>query len=232
VTRKKLRLAILGAVSLTGCSMPAGMNEDCNAPAALLARDYRHARSDRQHLIADVKVVEELAMRYADSQGKGAPGSRRRQLDCEAKLFDAVAQTHGVTLSAVAEARRQLDRTAWDSAVHLPLIAVYLAAALLLPVRIRRRFPDEKVAAGVATLFGSVVIAGVFVVLGQLWHGLVEMIRLGTTHMSYRAVRLGWRDSSEEVFVLALLMFWCAVLVSYYLPQDQGAINNRFSLTP
>lgn len=223
------RLLPLLIVSVTACSMPPGMNDDCNAPEQLFARD-RHARVDRDHLIADVKVIEELAMRHADSQGKAAPGSRRRQLACEAKLFDAVAQSHGVTLSAMADARQQLDRPKWDSAVHLPLVAFYLTAATLFATRVRRRFPDEKLAAVVITLVGSLVAGGVFLVVGHLWHGMVEMIRLGTTHMSYRVARLGWGEYGEEVFALAVLLFWCAVGASYRAKDPPDVSEDRMSV--
>ena len=196
------------------CSMPPGMNDDCNPPAQLLTRAH-HVRTDRAHLVGDVKVIEELAMRHADSQGKGAPGSRRRQLACEAKLFGVIATTHGVMLSTIADARQQLDRRTWDATVHLPLLAFYFGAAILLARRIRWRFPDEKLPAAVATAFGSILAGGVFLALAHLWHGLVEMIRLGTTHLSYRTARLGWGDHSVEVFALAVLLFWCAVLGAY-----------------
>ena len=138
-----------------------------------------------------------------------------------------IAAVHAVPLPAIAAARQQLDRRAWDSSVHLPLLAFYLSAAAWLARRIRRRFADEKLAAAIVTLIGSILGGGVFLVAGELWHGLVEMIRLGTTHMSYRTPRLGWGESGEEVFAFAVLLFWCAVLASYRVPQHRGGVDSK-----
>jgi len=191
------------------------MNESCNWPTE--PGDLRQ-RTDQRHLVVDVRIAEELAMRYADAHFDSKSAHSRTRSDCEAKLFDVITQSHGVTLGAIAQARQQLDRNAWDAVVHLPPAALYVAAAVHLARRTRRRFPrDEKTAAGLATLFASVGIGIVFLVLGHLWHGTVEMIRLGNTHMSYRAERLGWREHSGEVFALAVLLFWCGVLISYGL---------------
>ena len=195
--------------------MPHGMNDDCNWPAE--SGDVRQPSAE--HLMDDVRVVEELALRYADARfdSKAAHGQLRS--GCETKLFAILYTTHDVAPAALADARQQLGRNRWDAAVHLPPIALYLVTAVLSTSWIRRRFPsEEKVAAIFATLFGSLILAIVFVAFGHLWAGVVEMIRVGNTHMSYRAERLGWREHSEEIFAAAVLLFWCAVIVSYRGP--------------
>jgi len=214
VTREFIfSLPIVVTLSVIGCSMPPGMNDTCNWPTEPLRTQKQ---TDQQDLVADVRIAEELAMRYADAHADSRGAHSRLRSECEAKLFDVLAQSHGVPLAKISQARQQLDRAAWDAAVHLPLGVGYVAAAIFLARRIRRRFPrDEKIPAVVATLIASVAIGVVFVVLGHLWDGLIEMIRLGNTHMSYRAERLGWREHSEKVFALAVLLFWCVVLASY-----------------
>jgi hypothetical protein len=204
-----------------GCSMPRGMNDHCNWPAGSA---HEHERTGQPHLVADARVAEELAMRYADRRYDSKAAHGRLRSECEAKLFEQIAISHGVTLAAVEQARRDLAANRWDAPVHLPLAAFYIAAAALLARSIRRRFPpDEKVAAVLATLFISVVLAIVVQVLGHLWDGVVEMIRVGNTHMSHRVERLGWRQYSEEVFVLTLVAFWCGVLFSYRIRKSAAA---------
>ncbi len=208
-------------LSMFGCSMPAGMNQGCAWPAA--AED-----AAQWTLVSQVRIAEELAMRYADANfdSKGSHGQLRS--DCETKLFTLIAQRYGVFITEVEHARRELDAGVWDPPVHLPLVAFYFAAALLLARHVRRRFPrDETFPAAVATLFASLSIAIVFQMLGHLWDGVIEMIRLGNTHMSYRAERLGWRAYSEEVFVI----FDAAVLVCRAVPVlDEFSSSGRRSL--
>lgn len=45
------------------------------------------------------------------------------------------------------------------------------------------------------------------------------MIRVGNMHMSYRVQRLGWREHTMSVFIVAVLLFWVVVLVLYRIPQ-------------
>jgi hypothetical protein len=185
------------------------MNDDCNWPPG--------AQGTRERpMVEDVRIAEELAMRYADARFDSKASHGRWRSDCETKLFTVVAQNHAVDLSAVERARRQLDAQLWDLPVHLPLAATFVSVTLIVAAKIRRRFPaDEKVPAALATLFISLVVALVFQVLAHLWDGTVEMIRLGTMHLSYRVERLGLRQHGASIFALSVLLFWCAVLYSY-----------------
>jgi hypothetical protein len=196
------------AVLTLGCSTPPGMNDDCNWPSA--------ERTIERSLIEQVRIAEELAMRYADARFDSRASHGRLRSECEAKLFGVVGRDQGVDLAAVERARRQLDAQLWDLPVHLPLAAMFISLTLVLAGKIRRRFPaDEKVPAAVATLFISLAIGLVFQVLAHLWDGTVEMTRLGTMHLSYRVERLGLRQHDTTVFVGCVVLFWCAVLYSY-----------------
>jgi hypothetical protein len=197
------------------------MNDQCAWPEAA---DHS-AGGDRRHLVADVRVAEELAMRYADSRFDSKSAHGRLRSECEAKLFEHIARSHNVTPSDVEYARRELALDVWDPPVHLPIAAFYITAALLLARSVRRRFPsDEKVPAVVTTLFISVVLALGVQVLGHLWDGVIEMIRVGDTHMSYRLQRLGWRRYSMDVFLFAMVAFWCVVWLSYRLHRPRATL--------
>jgi len=200
-------LSVLGLLLATSaCRVPAGMNNDC----------YWPSNGPKRTLVEDVRTAEELAMRYADSRydSKGAHG--RFRSECEAKLFSVLANAHKVSIAAVSAAREQLVRTSFDLPVHIPLVAFYLAAVLLASRRIRHRFAsDEKTAIAITSVFVGVGIGVVVVVLGHLWDGIIEMLRVGNTHMSYRAERLGFREHTAKVFGGAIVLFWCAVLAAY-----------------
>jgi hypothetical protein len=208
---------------MMGCSMPRGMNDKCEWPAeqpfAIDLPDGAHQR----HLTADIKAVEELAIRFTDAQGKLSPLAGQRLRDCEAKLFGAIAANHGLTLAQVGEVRKRLDDWRFDPLVQFPLAAVYIAAMAAIARRIRRRFArDEWIPALAATLATSLALGVSILIVGHLWHGLVEMIRVGNTHMSYRALRLGWGRYSHHVFAVVVLMFWCVVLASYGVSARSG----------
>jgi hypothetical protein len=221
--------ALVLTLCLGGCSLRAGMNHDCEWPSepasAVDVRSSRHLR----HLIDDVRVAEELGIRYSDATGlAGRPSSAQRGMtleECNAKLFNAIAHTHSITSADVLHARERLDALRWDPAIHLPLAGFFVLVTFAMARWIRNRFSrDEKPAAIVATLFVSATIGGLMLALGHLWGGVVEMIRVGDMHLSYRTARLGWRHYSAEVLAAAVMLFWVVVLLSYRLqPRDSRA---------
>jgi hypothetical protein len=185
------------------------MNATCEWPLA-------PTNNEQRSLVADVKIAEELAMRYADVNFHSKASHGRLRSSCEAELFAVVAQKHRVAPAAIEDARRQLDANVFDAPVHLPLLAFYFVAASFLARKVARRFATEEIVPAVlATVFLSFGLAVIFQVLGHIWNGTVEMVRLGDTHMSYRAERLGFRSYSADVFVLSVVLFWCAVLARY-----------------
>lgn len=213
VQRLLLAISFALALSLAGCRMPAGMNDTCDWPtgATNLSKP-----PDLADLVEEVRVAEELAMRYADARYDSRAAHGRYRSECEARLFGTIARNHAVTLETVANAREELAKNAWDPTVHLPLAAFYVTAAIFLARAVRRRFPpDEKPAAILAAVLGGMALGLVLMVFGHLWDGAVEMIRVGDMHMSYRVERLGWRERGNLVFATSVLVFWCLVIVSY-----------------
>ena len=219
-------LALGLALSVLGC-MPKGMNEDCRwPPEPHRALDVRRA-ADARHLVNDVRAAEELGVRYEDSRlrrGAAAPGSPQTRDDCDGRLFAVIAQNHDIALADVHAARQTLDRFGWDPLVHVPLAGVYILLTIGFARAIRHRFSSEEAAAAVfSTVFVSVVLGGLMLGLGQLWDGFVEMARVGNQHLTYRALRLGWRQHSWLVFIAATVSFWVAVLLMYRIPRQQRA---------
>jgi len=202
-----------------GCNMPEGMNEDCQWPAeSRVVLDLKRL-ADRRHLLNDVRVAEELGMRYSDSRLRRnlpIPGGPQTRDECDAKMFDAIVAHHRVTREDIQSARHQLANVRWDSAVHLPLVVLYVAAAFLLARRIRDRFAqDERIAAAIASVFVSFAVAGFMLVAAWLWGAAIEMLRVGNQHMSYRGLRFGLREYGPGVFVGCTAIFWMIVLYMY-----------------
>lgn len=214
--------AMVASLVLSGCKMPDGMNDACEWPAEPQAPlDPRNA-ADQRHLVNDVRVAEELGVRYEDSRlrrGHVSAGAPLTRDDCDARLFQTIAGRHGVTLADLRAARQHLAEFRWDPAVHLPLAGLYAFLALRLARGIRNRFSfDEKPAVIVSTVFASVVLGGLMLALGQLWDGFVEMARVGNQHLTYRALRLGWGEHSAMVFTIGVALFWMLVLLSFVAP--------------
>jgi len=215
-----LSASLVFTVCTLGCSMRAGMNDACQWPSEPATALDPTNRAHQRHLVDDVRVAEELGIRYDDSRrarGAPSPGKPVKRDECDTALFNEIAARHAVRLDDVREGRRRLAEGSWNPAMYLPLAALYAVAALTTARRIRRRFygPDEKAAVLVATFAASVAISASLLPLGHLWGGIVEMVRVGNQHMSYRADRLGWRGYDREVFTLGVLLFWSLVLIQH-----------------
>src|SRR3989442_15460309 len=98
-----LLVLLLLSISFGACSMPDGMNNDCEwPPDRRFTADLRR-RADQQHLADDIRVAEELAIRFTDARGKLNPLAGQRLRDCEAKLFGDIARNHSVSLADISE---------------------------------------------------------------------------------------------------------------------------------
>jgi hypothetical protein len=207
------RLIVLGVAALSfllaGCEMPAGMNNDCSWPAAFLS-----SAGDRAQLQYHIRVGEELAMRYADSRGKSAPDYLSKRNRCEATLFGQLAIHHKISASEIANARGALDEWRFDPVVYLPVLVLCLAAALPIGRAIHRRFRDERIPLVVATIVASLILGWLVTILSNQWGGVVEMIRVGDTHMSYRAARIGWRQFTGVAFASSALLSAILILAA------------------
>jgi hypothetical protein len=56
--------------------------------------------------------------------------------------------------------------------------------------------------------------------LGQQWSTLVENVRVGTGHLSYRVNRLPWARHQMSFFVLCVVLFWGVAVVWFRARQQ------------
>lgn len=170
------------------------------------------SRSDRRHLADDAQTAEDLAIRHADEsrgpdwQSNVAEYHRVRE-ECRARLNLIVAQQHLVTVNAVAAAVS--DRRVWlDVVVVAAFAGLFLAiAAIATSFMLRGALVDSRVLAGAMLIVASLA-AGVVAVLGStVFVGVIESLRIGNGHMSYRAERLPLRHRRIETFAAGAACF-------------------------
>ena len=214
--RSEILALALCAAGVAACALPKGMNDECRWPSepafVLDLQDAAH----RRHLRNDVRVAEELGVRFHDTylnRGRGRPDWPLTRDDCDAALFESIARNHDVTMAEIRQGRTELSQR-WDPVMYVPLGALYCVGAFSLSRWIRRRFGnDEWAPALVAVLFASMVLSGCVLALGHLWGGAMEMVRVGNMHMTYRADRLGWHGYAASLFIAGTVVFCAGMLI-------------------
>src|SRR5438552_3150725 len=113
---------ILVTFCTVSCSMREGMNDRCEWPSEPVTILNPRNPEGQRHLIEDVRVAEELGIRYHDGhlkRGTAVPDQPQTRDDCDAALFAKIAVTHAVTLDDLREARQRLTRGEWDPRMFL-----------------------------------------------------------------------------------------------------------------
>ena len=207
-------MAVLSACLATACAANAQFAPECrwlpNHPRATL--DLRD-RGDRRHLSDDAQVAEDIAIRHADIRGGTGPARRdvplyrTRRETCKASLFATIADQHGVSVDSVASA--VVHRRVWlDALVMIAFAILYAALARHAAGRIfQSAIGDSRALASAMTVVGAVVFAAIGLFAGEVWTGLIESIRLGNGHVSYRVDRVPWRQYPVPIFIAGVLVF-------------------------
>jgi hypothetical protein len=64
-------------------------------------------------------------------------------------------------------------------------------------------------------IYGSVVLSIGGVLLGEGWAILVEQLRLGTGHLSYRMYRIPWSHHRLALLIAGFALFWLVTVVHH-----------------
>ena len=177
------------------------MNRDCSwPPEASRPLDLSHD-ADRRHLILDAEIVEELVDRYRFHQPNDQPA-------CEKRLIEIVERTHSVSVSDVAHAQDRTSDRGLNLPVILPVGALFILAVLGVVSRIERRFAGEALPTIVTLVVASVVVSVLFVLVGEFWTSVLQMIRVGSQHVGGRVARLPWKRHEPQIFVIGVVAFW------------------------
>jgi len=234
VTRRLLAPLLLMAM-LGACAPRERLNANCEWTNDPPQRLDPGTRAGDRHLISDATIAEELAIRYADRL-RGRRSGHFAGMDeyaltrerCMASLFAVVATRHGVRSETVREhiSRRRVDV---DLAVLVSFAAFYALACRLLARRLVDRFPSsERFPAVAATAVTSVMASAGGLMIFALWAAAWEMMRVGTTHLSYRGAREPWNQPRAELFVAGVGLF-CAIALLHYLNAARGDRDERRS---
>jgi cytochrome bd-type quinol oxidase subunit 1 len=197
-------------------------------PDAAFAVELRN-RAHVKHLLDDIRVAEELDIRYRDRMAgyrlvetfgivsrhgrrRASPNGnvdRQAQQPCLATLFHTIASTHGVTIPDIEGIRPQLTDRGFDLPVTVPVVLL-LASALTRFIRwMRNRFEaDEWLAWLLAALAGSLVVPAIVLGLGWLWAMLVDIVRVGNEHVGYRERSESLRANFVVIFGIGIAATW------------------------
>jgi hypothetical protein len=211
-----------------GCLPRDRVNTGCQWTGdATFVFDGRQA-AHRIHLVEDAQLAEELGIRFADAEFKRRSGrvehhgglldGGRVRGECLSQMFAAIEQAHGVTAAQVQAARGERNG-AYDAAVALLFVPVYLLGAAHVARRIQGRFAADVLAirltaiglaSAAATLLGTLCF--------RLWGAVWEVMRVGNGHMtSIRAAsstRWTAQHPGMDVLVGIMLFLMMAVIVA------------------
>ena len=196
---------LLIVLSLSACIVRPGMNQDCSWPPEALGSLDLTKDADRRHLIVDAEVVEELVDRYRFHQPNDQPA-------CERKLIEVVARTHSVSVGDVARAQSRIPERGLNLPVNLPVGGLFILAVLGVVGRIERRFAGDPLPTIVTLLVASVALSALFVLIGEFWTSVLEMIRVGSQHVGGRVARLPWKRHEPQIFAIGIMTFWIIFL--------------------
>ncbi|HUR33972.1 MAG TPA: hypothetical protein VM032_09280 [Vicinamibacterales bacterium] len=217
-----LRLAVpvvlLPAALSSGCLSRSRLNGGCEWVGDASYRLDLQRAADRQHLVGDVELAEELGIRYGDTFRKdhGRLEEHAQASACQARLVRTIADTHGLTAAIVQAARA--SRPALADGVTLTLFAVLYGLASLGLIRTARaRLAD----AGLGPLVVGYGVSGLAMsglgVLGLnlVWVPVVEIIRTGNMHRSLRVAPLPWPSHLLSLFLGGVVAFALILAVSH-----------------
>ena len=214
-----LLLVVVGAgLLLATCSRREGLNFDCAWPADSTSQIDLQAEAQVAHLLDDIRTAEELAVRYGDrmagwrlvdtfgiiSRHGGATNREAGRLareQCAGTLFQTIAARHGLSVSDIERTRERLADRGMDLPVTVPVLLLLALALTRFTRWLRRRFEaDEWFGWIVATVMGSVIVPAVVTAFGAGWAMVVEIVRIGNEHLSFRARPEGLRANLLVIF--------------------------------
>jgi hypothetical protein len=199
-------LVLVTAVAAPACILRPGMNTDCEWPPEPSRAIDPADSAGQRHLVVDAELIEELVDRY-----RFHPPDGQRQ--CEVHLSAIVARLHSVELAEVERARQRIPQRGLDLPVTVPVAALFFFIVPRIIRRIKRRFGDEPVPATISLILASIAVSGLFVMAGEFWTSILQMIRVGSFHVGGRVDRLPWTQHEPQILVIGIALFWVVVVL-------------------
>ena len=212
-------LLVIG-LSSGACILRPGMNSDCRWPAEAPRPLDLNNQADRRHLVLDAELVDELVDRYRFHVPNEQPA-------CERRLADVVARTHSVTVADVAGARARVSDRGLNLLVNVPVTVLFVFTVVGMTRRIEHRFIDEPWLVKIGLLIASVAVAGLFVMVGEFWTNILQMIRVGSHHVGGRAAKLPWKQHEPQILFIGIAVFWMVVSLRRTLSRHRASNRHR-----
>jgi hypothetical protein len=108
----------------------------------------------------------------------------------------------------VVRARDHISERGLNLYVNLPMGLLFIPAVLAVIGRIERRFGDEAGPAMIALAIASLLVSASFVLVGEFWTSILQMIRVGSQHVGGRVARLPWKRYEPQIFLVFIVTFW------------------------
>ena len=206
----------LFVASTTACLPRERLNSRCewHGDSAFVAgtRDAAH----REHLTLDVRLAEELGIRHGDSFKKVVPiaEARARGQWCTDSSLALIRNLHGVGASQISAVTGTRELWIDVTTIFIPMALVLAFASDRVARRVAGAFePEERWPRLLALIALAPIVAGFGAVAAHLWSWGVDSIRLGDSHLSYRAIRLPIGRHALESWAVGLFIF--AAVVAY-----------------
>ena len=176
--------------------------------------------ADRSHLRFDAVTAEDMAIRWADQHAGHRPEWDEQCQACMETLFTGLAKNHSVDVATVRRYSRERD-IVLDAAVIVGFAVIYAGVAYLVAGRIRRRFPPGEPGFWVMALTMSAGFSLIGLLIGMFGSIIVEELRIGSGHLSFRMNRIPFRAHWLIFFAGGVIIFILASLLRYH--KKQGA---------
>jgi len=136
---------------------------------------------------------------------------------CMGVLLGEIGKEHGITAREAFKSFGQRS-VAVDLAMNLPFILVYALAADFAIRRLLARYPPGEawMTSIIMIILASLAFGIGGLMLGQQWSSLAESIRVGTSHLSNRSMRLPISKHPSETFVFGVALFLSMAVLRYW----------------
>lgn len=167
-------------------------------------------RHDRAHLVEDIRVAQDLGIRYGDSVGGriwNEANSRARERCTEAS-FGVIMRQHNVSRADINALIGARDLWFDFLTVMLPTALLFAAASRQVVRHVAAGYDasDRPIMIAVLTAL-TPIAAAIGLGIGQIWGVVVEEARLRSDHISYRAANTPMYEYKWTVFALAAGIF-------------------------
>lgn len=237
---------VVTCLCLAACNRREGLNFGCAwVQDAAFRADVRN-QSHQRHLLEDIAVAEELAIRHGDHTAgwrlvdtfgivtrhggiRNRDAGRVAREECKTRLLSTIVALHEVTGADIDALRPRLEERGADLPVTIPLIIGFSFAMRGFLRWLRNRFdPDEWAGWAIATVLGSIAITAIVLAFGAAWAVAVEIVRVGNEHLASRGRTESLRNNFLILFVVGVFASWIgsamAAVRRYRVTMPEGEV--------